>query len=92
MTETSHDGHLGDAYGATTPDQIAQVYDRWSETCDTTMMRSGYCEPTICLARLTRHLAPGPMLAAGAGTGLIGGWLRLWGSARLAAPAPKVLR
>jgi predicted TPR repeat methyltransferase len=41
----------------------------------------GYRHPTICLALLARHLpaGAGPVLDAGAGTGLLGGWLKILG-------------
>jgi predicted TPR repeat methyltransferase len=41
----------------------------------------GYRHPTICLALLARHLpaGAGPVLDAGAGTGIIGEWLKILG-------------
>ena len=46
------------------------------------MAALGYRHPSICLAFLARHLPPGgPVLDAGAGTGLIGEWLKLTGYA-----------
>lgn len=69
-------------YAATSGAEIARTYDAWAETYDAEMARVGYRHPTICLAFLTRHLAPGgPVLDAGAGTGLLGEWLRIAGYA-----------
>jgi predicted TPR repeat methyltransferase len=45
------------------------------------MAQAGYRHPSIALALLTRHLPKGasPLLDAGAGTGLVGQWLRIVG-------------
>jgi len=81
MADAKHGGHLGAVYGATGADEIAGIYDSWAETYDAEMAAAGYRHPTICLALLARHLGRGaaPILDAGAGTGLIGAWLRLIG-------------
>ncbi len=81
MAGKEQGGHLGDAYGAAGPEEVAGVYDRWAESYDAEMGAAGYRHPSICLALLTRHLAAGaaPLLDAGAGTGLIGEWLGLLG-------------
>lgn len=87
MANGKHDGHLGDAYGANDPAEIARVYDRWAETYDAEMAASGYRHPSICVALLARHLPPhsSPILDAGAGTGLIGEWLQILGYPRVEA-------
>ena len=73
---------LDAVYAATTGAEIARTYDAWAATYDAEMATLGYRHPTICLALLARHLPPGgPVLDAGAGTGLIGEWLRLAGYA-----------
>ncbi|MFN3970108.1 MAG: class I SAM-dependent DNA methyltransferase [Gemmobacter sp.] len=76
-----HDGHLGAVYGAASPDQIAASYDAWAETYEAEMRAAGYRHPSIVLALLSRHLpaGAGPVLDAGAGTGLIGEWLPIMG-------------
>jgi ubiquinone/menaquinone biosynthesis C-methylase UbiE len=81
MAEGKHSGALGAVYGATRPEEVADLYDRWAETYDAEMAAAGYRHPTICLALLSRHLQPGaaPLLDAGAGTGLIGEWLAIMG-------------
>lgn len=71
---------LSSAYAATSAAEVARTYDAWADTYDAEMAALGYRHPTICLALLARHLAPGgPVLDAGAGTGLIGEWLKLIG-------------
>lgn len=71
---------LSSAYAATSAAEVARTYDAWADTYDAEMAALGYRHPTICLALLARHLPPGgPVLDAGAGTGLIGEWLKLIG-------------
>ena len=81
MTDGKHGGALSAAYAAKRPEEVAAVYDRWSQTYDADMSAAGYRHPTICLALLARHLPRGaePLLDAGAGTGLIGEWLAITG-------------
>lgn len=78
---TEHDGRLGAVYGATSAEEVAALYDGWAEGYDADMARAGYRHPTICLALLARHLPRGaaPVLDAGAGTGLLGEWLKIAG-------------
>jgi predicted TPR repeat methyltransferase len=81
MAAERHAGLLGAVYGAGTAEEIAALYDQWADTYDAEMAAAGYRHPTICLALLTRHLprGAGPILDAGAGTGLIGQWLGIVG-------------
>ena len=81
MAAHQHDGHLGSVYDAKSPSEVATLYDRWSGTYDAEMAAAGYRHPSIGLALLTRHLprGPGPVLDAGAGTGLVGDWLGIVG-------------
>lgn len=81
MANQDPGSHLGAVYGASSPDEIARHYDRWAGTYDSDMSAVGYRHPTICLALLTRYLPRGaaPVLDAGAGTGLIGEWLKIAG-------------
>jgi predicted TPR repeat methyltransferase len=77
MSSAERGDHLGSAYSAKRPEDIAKVYDNWAQTYDEDMSTAGYRHPAICVALLTRNLKRGatPILDAGAGTGLIGEWL-----------------
>jgi predicted TPR repeat methyltransferase len=81
LTAGSEDSRLAAAYGATSVEEVTRTYDGWAETYDAEMARVGYRHPAIALALLSRHLAAGsaPILDAGAGTGLVGEWLRIMG-------------
>jgi predicted TPR repeat methyltransferase len=72
---------LDAVYAAKSVEEIARTYDDWAESYDGEMARVGYRHPAICLALLARHLprGAGPVLDAGAGTGLIGEWLEILG-------------
>jgi predicted TPR repeat methyltransferase len=77
----SHDRHLGAVYDATSPEEIARLYDGWAATYDAEMAMAGYRHPAVGVALLARHLPPGstPVLDAGCGTGIVGGWLGILG-------------
>ncbi len=81
MADSRHEGALGAVYQAKGVDEVAALYDSWSQTYDHEMAVAGYRHPSICLALLARHLPRGasPLLDAGAGTGLIGEWLGIMG-------------
>ncbi|MCA0434676.1 MAG: class I SAM-dependent methyltransferase [Proteobacteria bacterium] len=81
MTGGGHEGFLGAVYEAKKPADVAALYDKWAATYEAEMAQAGYRHPSICLALLARHLPRGdaPILDAGAGTGLIGEWLRIAG-------------
>lgn len=72
---------LGAVYQAKSSDDVANVYDSWAEKYDQDMSLAGYRHPAISLAILARHVpkGAGPLLDAGAGTGLIGEWLAITG-------------
>ncbi len=80
MSQT-HDGHLGAVYDARSPEDIARLYDAWAPGYDAEMAMAGYRHPAVAVALLARHLAPtdAPLLDAGCGTGITGGWLGILG-------------
>ncbi|MFN3823882.1 MAG: class I SAM-dependent DNA methyltransferase [Pseudorhodobacter sp.] len=81
MAEKDHDGHLGKVYAAKAPEEVAAAYDQWAETYEAEMRAAGYRHPSVALALLARHLprGAGPLLDAGAGTGMVGEWLGIVG-------------
>jgi predicted TPR repeat methyltransferase len=87
MTDTGTGNHLDNVYASKSADEVAKGYDRWAETYDQDMGASGYRHPTICLALISRYIKTdhAAILDAGAGTGLIGEWLRIIGYRELVA-------
>lgn len=87
MTAKDKTGQLKAVYSAKGKDDIAKVYDEWAQTYDHDMGEAGYRHPSICLALVARHVPRGaaPILDAGAGTGIIGEWLKLIGYPHLEA-------
>ncbi len=81
MAGDGHGGELGAVYAATSPAEVAALYDRWAEGYDGAMAAAGYRHPAIAVALLARPLPRGaaPVLDAGAGTGLVGEWLGILG-------------
>lgn len=84
---TNADEHLNAVYGAKNPDEIADQYDAWANAYEGDMARAGYRHPSIATALCARYLVKGsaPVLDAGAGTGLVGEWLRLIGYPKIEA-------
>lgn len=81
MKSAEHGGHLGAVYTAKAPEEVAAAYDQWAETYEAEMRNAGYRHPSVALALLARHLpkGAGPVLDAGAGTGMVGEWLGIVG-------------
>ena len=81
MAEAKHQGFLGAVYDARSPKEVADLYDGWAKTYDADMADKGYRHPSTCVALLARHVfkGTGPLLDAGAGTGLTGQWLQTLG-------------
>jgi SAM-dependent methyltransferase len=75
------ESHLDTVYNATSPDELSQAYDQWAQSYDSDMAEVGYRHPAVALALLSRHVprGTGPILDAGAGTGLIGELLGIVG-------------
>ncbi len=73
--------NLGQVYAAGNPAETAAGYDAWADSYDAQMMQAGYRHPAVGLGLMARHQPPGtgPVLDAGAGTGLTGELLALLG-------------
>ncbi len=80
-------GALDKVYAAKGADDLAKSYDQWAETYDAEMMQTGYRHPAIGVGLMARYLpaGQGPVLDAGAGTGLTGELLKILGFAPLVA-------
>ena len=81
------DHHLEKVYGATTSEALSAAYLGWAKDYDTDVSSMGYRFPILGAAILARHLLKNDatILDAGAGTGLIGGWLHDLGYTHLTA-------
>ncbi len=78
---TSKESILARVYGARNNEDLAEGYDGWAGDYDGDMEQRGYRLPGIVTALTARHVAigDGPLLDAGAGSGLLGIWLQLLG-------------
>ena len=85
MSATKQKGELGEVYAAETSEELATVYDRWSDGYDRYMNEGGYRHPAVCAALMARYLSNlhAPLLDAGVGTGLVGDLLSLLGYQKL---------
>ena len=83
---TTKDELLARIYGARSNLDLSEGYDGWAGDYDGDMERRGYRLPGIVTCLVARHVRPddGPVLDAGAGTGLLGEWLQLAGYGDLA--------
>lgn len=81
MTEKKTPDSLDKVYGAKGTADVARTYDDWAAGYDTEMLALGYRHPSVCLSLLCRHLpkGDGPILDAGAGTGMLGEWMETLG-------------
>ncbi len=61
------------AYDAESPEEVAGCYDKWAGDYETHMKNVGYLHPAMVAALVTRHVptGAGPILDAGAGTGIM---------------------
>ena len=72
---------LARVYGARTNEDLSEGYDGWAPDYNGDMERRGYRLPGMVTALTARHVGTqeGPLLDAGAGSGLLGVWLRIVG-------------
>ncbi len=76
MTKDKSSKYLQDVYGAKTNQELAESYDKWAEAYDEDVNSFGYVIPAVLAGLMGRNVHPldGPILDAGAGTGLTG-WI-----------------
>lgn len=81
MTDQPEQTALEQVYGASSAEELAQAYARWSSEYDRETAALGYCLPFMITAWVSRYVPRGkaPLLDAGCGTGLTGPYLRALG-------------
>jgi len=81
------DDHLDQVYGAGTTEELSGAYADWAEDYDVDVASMGYRFPALASAMVARHVSnrDAALLDAGAGTGLVGAWLRDLGYTNLTA-------
>lgn len=85
MDGTEGSDRLAGVYDARDSRQTAKLYDEWAAEYERDVLSYGYTTPAIVAGLLGRHvgLETGPVLDAGAGTGMMGEVLKPLGYARL---------
>jgi predicted TPR repeat methyltransferase len=85
MNQKESQSWLHQVYGASDAAELKQHYDSWAEDYDNDLQNYGYRYPAVLAGLAGRHLDPdgGPILDAGAGTGLIGEMLAILGFSEL---------
>ena len=78
---TSEKSVLDEVYAASSAEELAAAYAKWSSEYDRETIGLGYCLPFIIAAWVARYVpvGGGPLLDAGCGTGLSGPYLRALG-------------
>jgi len=78
---TSEKSALDEVYAASSAEELAAAYAKWSSEYDRETIGLGYCLPFIIAAWVARYVPVrgGPLLDAGCGTGLSGPYLRALG-------------
>lgn len=85
MGETERARRLAGVYGARDSRQAAELYDEWAVEYERDVLSYGYTTPAIITGLMGRYVSPeaGPVLDAGAGTGMMGEVLKPLGYAEL---------
>ncbi len=89
MTESKPDEktrELHKVYASSSAEQSSAIYDGWAQEYEEHMKGAGYSHPAMVASMLTRHQPPGngPVLDAGAGTGIMGEILTALGYSSIA--------
>ena len=80
MSDTESSGRLQNTYDtniatdATSPREVAEIYDNWAEDYERRILSYGYSTPAVTTWFFGRYVRPedGAVLDAGAGTGIMG--------------------
>lgn len=74
MSELTATDHLEKVYGSTDKESLSQAYDQWADTYDQDVQNFGYRIPGPLMGLFCRYTdtGEGPVLDAGAGTGING--------------------
>jgi predicted TPR repeat methyltransferase len=78
---TTEKSALDEVYAASSAEELASAYAKWSSGYDRETIELGYCLPFVITAWVARYvpMGGGPLLDAGCGTGLSGPYLRALG-------------
>lgn len=80
MSENTLESRINKVYSATSVAELRKQYDGWAVEYDDDMQAMGRPAPAIVAGLLTRYLRRGgPVLDVGAGTGIMGEYLKLLG-------------
>lgn len=73
-TPSENTRQLHRAYQSKSVEELAEYYDEWSGDYESHMRNVGYMHPAMVASMVGRHveIGAGPMLDAGAGTGIMG--------------------
>jgi predicted TPR repeat methyltransferase len=85
MRRISRERRLERVYGAKTNDELRALYDDWAEAYDEDLRAFGYSYPPAIAGLVGRYVRErdGPILDAGAGTGIVGEVLAILGYTRI---------
>jgi SAM-dependent methyltransferase len=74
MSDTGRSERLQSTYNAKNSQEAAEVYDSWAEDYERRVLSWGYATPAVTVWFFGRYVRPedGPVLDAGAGTGIMG--------------------
>jgi len=81
MNDHDREQHLLKVYSAKNNRELAECYNEWAKCYDKDLLSFGYTIPALLSGMVGRYVRPqdGPILDAGAGTGLMGEILALLG-------------
>ena len=74
MSGTEADSYLDQVYNAKNERDLQKIYDQWADEYDLDVQKFGYRIPAVLMGLFCRYVPTdtGPILDAGAGTGILG--------------------